>query len=216
MSRFAPFALALVPALVACSSTDKGASAGKTVAQAATQVDLGITQLDATLAALEALVQKPAPDLTAQYKTFTKSLGQLESTAKEVSELAAKIDAKGQAYFTEWDTQIAAVQNESIRERSAERRQAVSASFTKLQEEYGEVKGEFKPLLDNLRDVRTVLGTDLTMEGLKTIEDTVEDLADDAKDVKESLHELSKSFHTLGVRLERAGPAPEPAKSEQK
>ncbi len=216
MRRFAPLALALVPALVACASSDKGAAAGKTVSQAATQVDLGITHLDATLAALEQLVKKPAPDLTAQYKVFTKSLGQLESSAKEVSELAATIDSRSQAYFAEWDTQIAAVQNESIRERSAERREAVSASFSKLQEEYSEVKGEFKPLLDDLRDIRTVLGADLTMDGLKMVEDTVEDVADNAKDVKESLHELSKNFHALGVRLERAGPAVEAAKSEKK
>lgn len=215
MRRFAPLALALAPALNACQSTDKGAAAGKTVSHAATQVDLGITQLDATLAALEELVKKPAPDLTTQFKTFTKSLGQLESTAKEVSALADTMQDRGKAYFTEWDTQIAAVQNESIRERSAERRQTVSASFDKLHEEYGEVKGEFKPLLDDLRDIRTVLGADLTMDGLKTVKGTVADVADNAKDVKESLQELSKGFRELGVRLERAGPAPAPeAKKE--
>lgn len=218
MRRFAPLALALVPALTACSSTpsDKGAATGQTVTQAATQVDLGITQLDAALAALEELVKKPAPDLTTQFKTYTKHLGELEKTANEVSALAAKMAERGKAYFAEWDTQIAAVQNESIRERSAERRKTVEAGLGKLQEEYGEVKGEFKPLLDNLRDIRTVLNADLTMDGLKMVKGTVEDVADDAEDVKESLQELSKSFKEIGVRLERAGPALEAVKEKQK
>jgi chromosome segregation ATPase len=216
MRLFTPLAIAFASALVACKSptaADKGAAAGKTIESAAGQVDEGIAQLDATLAALASLVKKPAPDLGPQYKAFTKSLGQLESTAEDVSALAAKIDAKGQAYFTEWDAQIAAVQNENIRERTASRREAVSASFKKLQDEYGEVKGEFKPMLDNLRDIRTALGADLTMEGLKAVEDTVEDVADNAESVRESLQELSKGFRDLGVKLSKSGP---PAEAEAK
>jgi hypothetical protein len=103
------------------------------------------------------------------------------------------------------------VQNEDIRARSAERREAITASFSKIQSEYSEVRDEFKPLLSDLRDIRTVLTTDLSMDGLKSIEDTVEDVVDESDDVKESLHELEKRFRELGVKLSRSGPPSEPA-----
>jgi DUF2959 family protein len=210
-----PVTLALTLALLsACSSpttSEKGAAAGKNAMQAATYVEQGIGELDATLAALKALVKSPAPDLKPQYKTFDKSLSSLESTAKEVSAIAAKIDENSKVYFAQWDEQIAGIQNEDIRERGVERREAVAAGFSKLQEEYVEVREEFKPLLDNLRDVRTVLSTDLTMDGLKSIEDTVEDIADSSKDVRESLQSLGETFKKLGVRLEQRGPVAEKA-----
>lgn len=202
--------------LAACSSTSKGAETGKTVESAAAGVERGIGELEATVAALNQLVKHPAPDLAPQYKAFTKSLAQLEATAKDVSETAARIDERSQAYFAQWDTQIAAIQNEDIKGRSSSRREAVSASFSKLQKEYGEVREEFKPLLDNLRDIRTVLGTDLTMDGLKSVADTAEDIDDDAKDVKESLQALAENFKKLGVGLKQAGPAAEKAEAGKK
>jgi len=217
MSRaFSALTLAL-SLLAACNSTsDKGASTGKTVDQAAAEIGQTITHLDATLVALKDLVKNPAADLTAQSKLFTKSLGSLESSAKKVAELASEIDTKSQDYFAQWDTQIASVQNEDIRERTAERRETVSKNFQKLKEEYVDVREGFKPLLDDLRDVRTFLANDLTVDGLKTIKGTVEDIADESGDVRESLDELHKRFQELGVKLSRANPAAvvpaEPAK----
>lgn len=221
MTRHTLLSFSLLAALLApaCTSTgsDKGAATGKTAEQAAKQIELVNTQLDATLAALSDLVKKPAPDLGPQFKTYTKNLAQLESTAEEVAALAARIETKSQEYFTVWDAQLAEVQNEDIRARSAERREAISAGFKKIQGEYSEVREEFKPLLSNLRDVRTVLSADLTMDGMKAIESTVKKTGKDSESVKESLEELAARFREIGVKLSRSGPpAPAPAKTEKK
>jgi hypothetical protein len=206
----------IVPVLLttACASTDKGAAAGKTVSQAADQITKGITDLDATLASLKGLTASTGPDLPAQFKSFCSNLSSLESTAKDVADLAAKMGARSQEYIAQWDQQIATVQNEDIRERSVDRRQTIAAGFKKIQDEYGEVRDEFKPLLDKLTDVRTALTTDLTLDGVKSIKGTVDDIEDDSDDVKESLQELASKFNELGVKLSRTGPpaagAPKP------
>ena len=174
-------------------------------------MEQGIAQLDGTVAALKELVEKPAPDLAPQFKAFSKNLTQLESTAQDVAALAGKIDTKSQDYFATWDQQIAAVQNENIRERSTERRQAVSASFKKLQSEYAGVREVFKPLLSDLRDIRTVLDADLTVDGLKSIKGTVKDVAGENDSVKKSLQGLAGGFRGLGVKLSRSGPPSEMA-----
>jgi chromosome segregation ATPase len=214
MSRFAYYAIPLVLSLNACqtSEPDKGASTGKTVDQAAAEVGATITNLDATVAALNELVERPAPDLNPQFKTYTTNLGMLETSAGKVRDLAATMDTKSQEYFLQWDTQIATVQDEDIRERSEDRKKTIEANFNKIKNEYAEVRNEFKPLLADLQDIRTVLTTDLTVDGLKSINKTVKKVDDESKDVKESLQEMEKRFHDLGVKLSRTGPAPAPPK----
>jgi DNA repair exonuclease SbcCD ATPase subunit len=216
MSRLACLTLSLAPlaigTLAACETTgsDKGAATGTTVDQAAAEVGNCITHLDATLASLKEMVEKPAPDLTTQYKTYTSNLKSLESSATKVKELATQMDLKSQQYFSTWDTQIADIQNEDIRERSVERRKTIEANFNKIKAEYTEVRAEFKPLLSDLQDVRTVLSNDLTMDGLKSIDKTVKNVAGKSEDVRESLEELEKRFRDLGVKLSRTGPPAEP------
>jgi uncharacterized phage infection (PIP) family protein YhgE len=212
-------ALALLASACQSSSGGKGEATGKNVTKAADEIQLGIGHLDATLAALNGLVNEPAPDLGTQFKAFSKHLDQLDATAKKVRETAASMDAKGKAYFADWDTQIAIIQNEDIRERSADRRKAVEAAFSKIQGEYGEARDTFRPLMNDLLDIRTALAADLTMDGVSAIKKSVKKVSGEAEDVKENLQELADGFRKLGVSLSKSGPpkpAPEPEKAEKK
>lgn len=203
--RLVPLALLT---LVACQSADKGAATGTSITKAADQIELGMQQLDATVAALHDLVDNPAPDLGTQRKAYEKNLSSLESTAETVSKMASTMEAKGQAYFMEWDQQLASIQNEDIRERSAERRKAIEASFSKLKEDYGQVKNAFQPLLANLRDIRTALKADLTLPGIASLKPVVKKVDKENDSVKKELKELVERFRELGVDLSRSGPQP--------
>jgi vacuolar-type H+-ATPase subunit I/STV1 len=199
----------------ACKSAtyDQGAATGKSLDKAASQIELAMTQLDATVSALESLVKTPAPDLEPQFKNYSKSLSALESTEKDLSETAGAMSKKGQAYFAEWDKRVAELQNEDIKERSIERRKAVEANFAKIQENYNEAKVAFKPLMDDLRDVRTALDADLTLTGVQTLETTAKTVSERAGPVKEDLKKLADVFRELGVKLSKSGPpAPTPEK----
>lgn len=209
-----PASLALL-ALLACRSTDKGSATGASITKAADQIELGIQQLDQTVAALHAMADTPATDLTAQRKTFEKALASLESTAEDVRETAAVMKAKGKEYFTQWEQQLASIQNEDIRERSAERRKAIEAGFSSLQTEYGEAKTAFGPLLDNLRDIRTVLKADTTMDGIEAMKPVVKQVDKDAKSVSKELTDLVERFRALGLKLSRVGPAPKPPEEKK-
>ena len=208
--------LVSLPLLVlgACKSSDKGASTGASITKAADQIERGITELDATVAALHAMVETPAEDLTQQRKTFEKALSSLESTAESVGKMASSMDAKGQAYFAEWDQQLASIQNEDIRERSSERRKAIEASFSKLQKQYGEAKGAFQPLLANLRDIRTALKADLTLPGIDALKPVVKTVDKEKGSVEKELKDLVDGFRELGVDLSRSGPKPAPAEAK--
>lgn len=193
---------------LACKSTtsSKGSATGENITKAARLIEKGIAQLDATSASLTDLVTRPAADLEAQYKVFKKNLASLESTAEAVKKTSASMDANGKAYFAEWDQQIAAIQNEDIRERSAERRETVAEGLKEIQSQYAEAKDEFTPLLSDLRDIRTALDAELTMGSVKSLEDDAEDVSDATGDVKETLSDLAGNFRKLGVELSSRGP----------
>lgn len=216
-TRFAPLvALALLAGACQSTTAGKADATGKNVTKAADEIQLGIGQLDATLAALTSLVNEPGADLGPQFKAFSKSLDQLDSTAKKVRETAASMDGKGKAYFAEWDAQIAAIQNEDIRERSTDRRKVVEAAFSKIQGEYGEARDTFKPLMNDLLDIRTALSADLTMDGIAAVKKSVKKVNGEAEDVKENLQELADGFRKLGVSLSKSGPPqPAPEKTEK-
>ena len=216
-SKIAPF-LGLALLAGACQSTtgDKGAATGKNITRAADEIQTGIGQLDATVAALTQLVNEPGADLAPQFKSFSKSLDQLDATAKSVRESTAAMEANGKAYFAEWDKQLAAIHNEDIRERSEERRKAVEARLSEIKEEYQAARDAFHPLMADFKDIRTALEADLTMSGLDAVKKSVKKTNDKAEDVKESLTQLAESFHKVGVSLSKVGPAPQPAKTEKK
>jgi DNA repair exonuclease SbcCD ATPase subunit len=199
---------ALVPGCQSSAPNAPQAATGKTVTQAADEIDLGIKELDATVASLKDLTEKPAADPAPQFKAFSKNLDALDARAKSVSALATKMDENSRAYFTQWDKQIAEISNEDIRERNQERRTAIDKSLNKLREKYSEAKEKFKPLISDLKDVRTSLQADLSPDGIDTVRKTSGKIADHAEDVKETMGELSAEYRKLGVGLGNLPPPP--------
>jgi hypothetical protein len=205
----AALALCASLAVFGCKTADGGAQTGTTINKAADQVDLAISQLDTTVAALHSMIERPAPDLTVQRDAFEKSLSALESTAKDVSDSSAEMQANGQAYFAKWNEQVESIHNEDIREQSEDRKKTLQASYDKAQKEFGETKSSFDAVLSDLRDIRTALRADLTMHGLDALKSSVKRVDKNAEKSKDSLKDLSARFREVGAELSRSGP-PEP------
>src|SRR5258705_1556792 len=211
-SRILALACLATFASFACQAPDKGAKTGQNITKAADHIEIGMKQLDATVAALHDMTDKPAADLTTQRKAYEKSLADLESTAKTVGSTTSDMKASGQAYFAEWDKQLASIQNEDIRERSAERRKEIEKDLNKLREEYDEAKAAFDPLMSDFRDIRTALKADLTLTGIEALKPAANKVDKGSKSMNEKLKTLAEHFRALGVGLSRAGPPPTPPK----
>ena len=205
--------LASSPLLSSCKSDtyESGAAAGKTIQEAASEIDAGIAAVDATTRALNALVDKTPGDKSAQFKTYSKELDTLEEHATNVRDLSAEMDAHTEEYFAKWDQQIATITNEDIRERSEDRRKNVDKAFAKIREKYAEARDEFKPMLADLTDIRTALAADLTPGGIDAVRKSAGKVAKQTDDVKESLSALAAEYRKLEVGLSKM-PAPSPAK----
>ena len=201
----------LIAALAAGCATNGYKKANSTAAyleSTADRINKGSTQIDAAISTLTQLVEKPDADLTGQFKKYNTAVSGLESVAKDVASRANKIQQLGASYFQQWDEQLAQIQNEDIRNNSAERKAAVMKQFDAVKASYDEARTAFNPLLADLRDIRTAIGTDLTPAGVGAIRSSMTKANDHAIKVRKSLDELAVKFKDLGKSLETPTPPP--------
>jgi Protein of unknown function (DUF2959) len=194
-------ALALV--LGGCASTgyEKAGHTTASIEKTAREIHKGNGQIDAVLFALSSMVNNPEADIKPQFAKFDAALGKLESLATDVSEQNAAMQAQGAAYFRNWDAELAKIQNEDIRSRSAERKGVVAARFEKMRVSYVNTKATFQPFLSDLKDIRTSLATDLTTAGVASIKSTANNAQRNVTPLRESMSELEADFKALGVSL---------------
>ncbi len=200
------FSLAAAGFLAGCASSgyEKATDTATSLNKSSDMIAKGNTLIDQTLANLNDLVSNPNPDLRKQFKTFNSSVDKLGSTAQDVASKANDMKSEGAAYFKKWDKEMAAMQNEDIRNRSEARKNEVSSKFARISQQYDETKAAFQPFMSDLRDVQKFLSTDLTAGGLAAIKDIAANANKDAVPLKESLARLSDEFKGLGLSMSPA------------
>lgn len=192
-----------------CASTgnDKAANTAKSLTQSSHMIEKGNTLIDQTLVALNDLVSSPNPDMRKQFNTFSSSVNELGSIAKDVTGKAEEMKSQGADYFANWDQETARMQNEDIRQRSDARKYEVASNFARISQQYNEARTTFAPFMSELRDVQKFLGTDLTIGGLAAIKDAAAKATRDAAPVKESLTRLAAEFKSLSRSMSSASGA---------
>ena len=202
--------LTLLMAGCKSSNYEQGAAAGAGLQESADKMGQGNAKIDAALAALNDLVNKPG-DLPTQFKTYSAAVSDLESTAKDVQSKVASMRGKGDAYFKAWDEQTAKIQNEDIKNRSASRKEEMMKRFTDIKTSYAQASEAFKPFLQDLKDIQTALATDLTPGGISSIKGVADKANKESVPVKDSINKLVGQFKDLGVAMGAAKPQPPPA-----
>lgn len=192
-------------ALSGCQTTKspalkQGASASGSIQTAADNVTKARAQVNVTTAALRNLVDRPQ-DIPAQYQTVLSELKKLRADAAGISKSADDMRTKGDQYLADWAKQIAAIGDPALRDAAFERRAEVSARLQEIFKEYQSVKAAYAPFLDNLSDIQTVLGTDLSARGLEAVKPFVAKATANAEPLKTALDELAKDFTAAGVSL---------------
>jgi hypothetical protein len=124
-----------------------------------------------------------------------------------VNTRAADMQAQGNAYFRNWDGELAKIQNEDIRSRGTDRKNAVFARLDRVRSSYTQTQSSFAPFLSDLKDIRTALSTDLTTGGVAFIRSTANRAKSNVTPLRESRTNLEADFRALGVSLSSEHPA---------
>lgn len=181
-------------------------SAASSMQRAASRVDMGASQIEIALATLTDLVGNPAADMKPQFSKFDSAVNNLESLSKDIAGKSGAMQKKGTAYFQKWDEELARIQSEDIRSRSAARKAEVVQGFDRVQANYQATSVALAPFITRLTDIRTALSTDLTPAGLDSIRGTVGSAKMEGVSVQQSLRSLAADFKNLGVSLAPAAP----------
>jgi hypothetical protein len=193
----------LVLALAGCAtSTYKQAdSAAISQQNAAEEVQIEGHELNVTMACLQDLVNKPAPDLGPQFHQFSKAVDHLEAAADRNERAAQKVAEKHTAYFEGWNQQITNMNYEVVRSHSEARKTQVTTRFENVNRRYAEARTVMRPMLNYLNDIRRALAADLTREGLEAVKPVVANGVENAGKVQIALANLQNELTSSGVRM---------------
>jgi DNA repair exonuclease SbcCD ATPase subunit len=147
-------------------------------------------QIEKTVGALKEMMSKPQSDLSPQYQSFTHELGILEAKVEAARQQRAATDTVVKDQFMAWDDNLKQLQNEESRQRAAERRAATEATYSGIQQKIAELKKDWTPFVIDLKDTRQYLKSDLSKEGLHTIEPTADRVFDQQGNVLKRLDDV--------------------------
>ena len=193
--------LLLVVGGCASPGYEKGAQTASGLKASAERIEAARTKVDELLASLNDLSTEPAADLRPQYTRFSAAVDEADSMAKSVAKSAEDMSAKGQAYFEEWDKELATIKNEDIKSRSQQRKEAVSASFENVEAGFQLVRATFQPYMSDLKDIQAALKIDLTPAGLESVKPVIAKANQDVVPLKNAVGKLVAEFKSLGVAM---------------
>lgn len=171
----------------ATSGPDRAAATSSTMRSTREALTDAKTQIDATLRALNDLVNQTSGDLRPNFKQFANDIPRNQAAADRVMRRADKMKAKGSEYFKKWETEIAQIHNIDIRNLSAERRSRALENYQRVTVEMQAAKESYRAFMSDLLDIQKYLSNDLTRAGVDSIAPTVRKANDHAGSVKERL-----------------------------
>ena len=196
-------------AFTGCQTTkspalNQGASAAASSQSAADAISAARSQVGVTTAALRNLVDRPQ-DIPAQYKVALAQLSKLKSDSLKISDAAAAMRIKGDAYLADWARQVSTITDPVLRDAAFARRAEISARLQTLYKSYQTAKAAYAPYLASLADIQTVLGTDLSAKGLESVKPFVAKVSAEADPLRAALDQLSADYSAVSFALQPGG-----------
>ena len=212
--KIVPVLAAFVLAAGCASSGGKGQATSDSIQRTADAAAKVNTTLDVVVNALNDLTANPQPDLRPQFKAYKSAVSDLDSVASKVRSAATAMDGKAEQLMAEWDKQLALVNNEDIKARSADRKNEVNERLNDIKTSFAEAKERFTPVQSDLKDILIYLETDLTPGGVAAIKRTAAKAIAGVPDLRSSIDEIVSNFKELGLSLSSVQPVPEEEKKE--
>jgi hypothetical protein len=153
--------------------------------------------VDDSMKALDGLAATATTDPRKAYETFAKSVDKVEKAANTAKADADEMNARGAEYFKNWETELAAVKSPEIRKLAQERRGKLQEAFGTIKTAAEATKASFPPFLSNLKDLRTALSSDLTVQGIAAAKGIFAKTKSNGVEVQKHLDELVAELNTV-------------------
>jgi chromosome segregation ATPase len=203
--------LGLAGAICGCATTgyQRASQTGSVINEARAVVTNIQQNIDAAARALQTMTGPDATELRQPYQTLSAAVTSLDIRATRLSSYAQAFQKKSNAYLKAWQEELGAYQSPTIRNVSAERRDAVVESFKKVSEQFQAADESTKPLRVYLKDMRRYLGTDLTAAGVASGHELARRITELATEVEQRLQSLLAELNRVETELSPMKPGTE-------
>lgn len=208
MKKNAPnriLALAGVACLLAgCGTTAGYKQADKTGAGIAEYRDEVVNvkkAVDATIKSMDQVEVTANTDPRKAFEQFSKDLAALDSAASKARQRGQEMKSQGEAYFVNWEQQLAQVKNPEIKQLAEQRKDKVRAAFDGIKKVAEPLRAQFDPWLSDLKDLQAYLNNDLTIAGVDAARSQFTKAKADGEEVVKSMDALVAELNSIAAAV---------------
>jgi hypothetical protein len=162
-----------------------------------------------SMAFLDQTVQDADKDPRKSFKEFSKSVDQVGKAREKVGKRAADVRAAGDAYFKEWEKQLATMNNPEIRQMAEERKEKLNEIFGNFGPLVEQTNNDFDNFYSDVKDLRSFLSQDLTIAGVDAAKDIIKNTRESGDKVDQSLDDLIAEMNSIEAAMTPSKAAPQ-------
>jgi hypothetical protein len=197
--------------LSGCGTTSGYKQADKTgagIAEFRDEIVNGKKAVDSTMKALSDIAATANTDPRKAYEQYSKEVANLESTAAKIRKRSQSMQAQGQAYFKQWEQEMAQVSNPDVRKLAEERKAKLQSTFESIRKFAEPLKAQFDPWMSDLKDLKVYLGNDLTIAGVDSAKSLFSKTTGEGLEVQKAMDALVAELNTVAATITPAKVAP--------
>ncbi len=154
-------------------------------------------EVDATMTALDKIITTAATDPRKPFKEFDKAVPRIDDAAKKAKKRGEDIKARGQAYFKDWEKELADVSNPDIRKLAEERKANLQTTFESIRNFMAPARDQFNTWLADLKDLNKYLSADLTINGIDAAKELISKTKTEGQAVQQSMDKVVAELNTV-------------------
>lgn len=201
--------------LAGCGTTSGYKQADKTgagIAEYRAEVVNLKLAVDETLRSMNQIELSANTNPRKAFEQFSRNVAALDSVAVKAEKRGRDMKAQGQAYFDQWELQLAQVRNPEIKQLAEQRKAKLHDAFDGIKKTAEPLKAQFDPWLSDLKDLRNYLNNDLTVAGVDAAKNMFAKTKSNGAEVVRSIDALVVELNSIAAAITPAKTAAQPGK----
>jgi hypothetical protein len=161
-------------------------------------VVFAITAIKATLDSMDQLTIQPD---TRSFKAFAESVHRLEVDSIEVRARTRAMEARGEAYFAQWQEQLTRMNDDGARQRAEEHREELKRSFDQILLSVRVTRQSFEFFLAGLHRLRARLEPNPDLASVNATRALLASTESSGHEVQEGLADILAELNSIAVQL---------------
>jgi hypothetical protein len=201
---FTTVLLGALTCLTGCATTGMDRATKSTNSMQTVEADYkqATVQIDVTRASLEELVKPDQADMKKAFNAYTEDVQKMEKSGKQLDTHTEKMGARGNEYFTEWESSYT---NPEIRELSERRRIEIREGYVKIAAAGVGVKGALKSYLTDIREIQKYLANDLTPQAVVSIRPIAQRALTEGDNLKDAVKPVLAAIAQVKIDMVQGG-----------